>query len=103
MDRRLLRGGVLGLFNTFDWRFEDLSEDVLGLVLELLLNQVLERLSVHALTTCRLLALLADLGLFRLDHLGRRVDHLLNDWRLRVKKRHQEGNGCPVLQCELKV
>lgn len=105
MDGRLDRDRVLGLLDTVDWRLEDLSEDVLGLGLQLLLDQVLEGLAVQALVSARgFLALLADLGVFHSLRLGRGIDHLLNDWlNVGVNGRDEEGDSGPILECEPEV
>lgn len=70
---------ILGLFNTLNRSLEDLSEDILGLVLKLRLNEVLEGFAVHALVATVLLSLFPE---SLLGWLGGRVDNLLN-YRLR--------------------
>lgn len=71
--------GLFLLWNTFnDWSLQDLLEDILGLALKFLLDEVFEGFAVHALVTGSfLLALFADSLLLNSGLLLRgRVDHL---------------------------
>lgn len=89
--------GLFLLLKTFnDWSLQDFLEDILGLVLKFLLDEVLESFAVHTLVAAiLLLALFADCLFFCSGlMLGGCVDHLNLSLSLHLEFRFWLVEGC---------